>query len=79
MGITEIINSIAGLFITVLHSIRELITKISVGYQLIIFLVLSLILGFLFIKRFVTTPFRKQYIIWYLLLSLIFFILLAYL
>lgn len=78
MEIISIIDSGIKAILNVVHTVRGGISAAIGQYSLLIFLGLGLYLAYLFLKKFITSPFNGRYILWYLLLSLIFFFTLNY-
>lgn len=78
MEILTIVNSLHSLFANVLHAIKSLLSSVLGGYTAFFILLVSLVLSYLYLKRFTTTPLQWRYLGWYLLLALIFFMLLNF-
>lgn len=86
MGPQDYLTIGMGYVKTGLSFIREWIVKIinftGIDGQLgtmILMLAFSLLLGRIIVKRFVTKPYSGSYLIWSLIISLLFFIILMYL
>lgn len=86
MGPQDYVTTGMGFVKIGLSFIREWIGKIisftgvdGVLFTMILMLILSLVLGRLIAKRFVTKPFSGTYFIWTIVISLLIFMILMYL
>ena len=84
--VTEIINTGIEYIRTGLNVVRDLLTKIT-GWLpwdsqltlMILFLAISLMVGYFIVHRFVTRPFQLSYLPWLLIISISIFLNLMYL
>lgn len=86
MLFSEYIDLGLGYIITALTFIRNLFVQLGslIGMDgnllmLIAFLLISLVLSYFLVKKFVTKPLASSYIVWYIIIALLMFLVLAYL